>query len=203
MSHGAGEAQDSVSAKASLILAATELFATKGFTKTAVREIAEAAGVAKPTLYYYFGSKHGLGLAILKEASTILQEAIVGEMEGAAGAVEKLIAYVKAHFRACGENEALARFMYSLSFSPAEAPPGYDVIKVHEAARELLNGLVAEAVQNGVILEKCSEAAEMALMGILNIYIMDFLVLGIDIDQDQAERSVRMLLSGVGNHQDD
>ncbi len=94
VSHGGGKAEDAVSAKGSLILAATELFAKKGFTKTAVREITEAAGVAKPTLYYYFGSKHGLGLAILKEASTILQKAISREMEGAVGAVEKLIAYV-------------------------------------------------------------------------------------------------------------
>ena len=36
-----------------------------GFDATSVREIVEAAGVAKPTLYYYFGSKEGLAQALL------------------------------------------------------------------------------------------------------------------------------------------
>ena len=39
---------------------AAELFAQKGFAGTSIREIAEAAGVTKPTLYYHFGSKEGL-----------------------------------------------------------------------------------------------------------------------------------------------
>ena len=39
---------------------AAELFAAKGFAATSMREIAEAAGVTKPTLYYHFGSKDGL-----------------------------------------------------------------------------------------------------------------------------------------------
>ena len=40
--------------------AAARLFAERGYDATSVREIVEAAGVAKPTLYYYFRSKEGL-----------------------------------------------------------------------------------------------------------------------------------------------
>jgi AcrR family transcriptional regulator len=39
---------------------AAKLFASRGYDATSIREIVEAAGVAKPTLYYYFGSKEGL-----------------------------------------------------------------------------------------------------------------------------------------------
>ncbi len=39
---------------------AAELFALQGYAATSIREIAEAANVTKPTLYYHFGSKAGL-----------------------------------------------------------------------------------------------------------------------------------------------
>src|SRR5215510_9529098 len=44
---------------------AAKLFAERGYDATSVREIVEAAGVAKPTLYYYFRSKEGLAQALL------------------------------------------------------------------------------------------------------------------------------------------
>ncbi len=43
-----------------ILLAAASLFANKGYAGTAVREIVAAAGVTKPTLYYYFKNKEDL-----------------------------------------------------------------------------------------------------------------------------------------------
>ena len=40
--------------------AAIPLFARLGYGSASVRELAEAAGVTKPTLYYHFGSKEDL-----------------------------------------------------------------------------------------------------------------------------------------------
>ncbi|MFZ9886279.1 MAG: TetR/AcrR family transcriptional regulator [Myxococcota bacterium] len=47
---------------------AAELFAKKGFAGASVREIAAAAGVTKPTLYYHFGSKEGLIRDLIADA---------------------------------------------------------------------------------------------------------------------------------------
>jgi TetR/AcrR family transcriptional regulator len=43
------------------------LFARKGFESVGVNEIAEKTGLAKPSLYYHFGSKDGLLEAIIKD----------------------------------------------------------------------------------------------------------------------------------------
>ncbi|MCE1227092.1 MAG: TetR/AcrR family transcriptional regulator, partial [Geobacteraceae bacterium] len=43
-----------------LLDAALQLFSTKGYAATSVRELVEAAGVTKPVLYYYFKNKEGL-----------------------------------------------------------------------------------------------------------------------------------------------
>lgn len=42
-----------------------ELFAKKGYDAVSTLEIAQAAGITKPTMYYYFGSKEGLLSEIL------------------------------------------------------------------------------------------------------------------------------------------
>ena len=39
---------------------ALELFHARGYDAVGVQEIAETAGVTKPTLYYYFRNKRGL-----------------------------------------------------------------------------------------------------------------------------------------------
>lgn len=43
-----------------ILQCALELFYAKGYDAVGVQEIAEKAGITKPTLYYYFGSKYGL-----------------------------------------------------------------------------------------------------------------------------------------------
>jgi len=43
-----------------LLACALDLFAKRGFDAVGVQEVADAAGLKKPTLYYYFGSKSGL-----------------------------------------------------------------------------------------------------------------------------------------------
>jgi AcrR family transcriptional regulator len=46
--------------KARLLLSALSHFAAKGYDGVQVKQVAEEAGVSKPTLYYHFGSKEGL-----------------------------------------------------------------------------------------------------------------------------------------------
>ena len=43
-----------------ILQCALELFYAKGYDAVGVQEIAQKAGITKPTLYYYFGSKYGL-----------------------------------------------------------------------------------------------------------------------------------------------
>jgi TetR/AcrR family transcriptional regulator, cholesterol catabolism regulator len=48
---------------------AIDLFASNGFKGTSIRDIAKLSGGTISNIYYYFGNKEGLLLAILKQAS--------------------------------------------------------------------------------------------------------------------------------------
>ena len=53
-----------------------DLFHQKGYDAISVQEIVERAGITKPTLYYYFGSKNGLLQAILEDGFSRLRKQI-------------------------------------------------------------------------------------------------------------------------------
>ncbi len=68
-----------------IIAAATAVFTEKGFANTKLSEIAQAAGVTKGTLYYYFDGKEALFKAVIKESivpSLLLAEDAVGRYDG-------------------------------------------------------------------------------------------------------------------------
>lgn len=50
-----------------LLNVAVDLFSKKGWGTVGVQEIVDAAGVTKPTLYHYYGSKRGLLQSILEQ----------------------------------------------------------------------------------------------------------------------------------------
>ncbi|OQW31305.1 MAG: hypothetical protein A4E19_20255 [Nitrospira sp. SG-bin1] len=64
--------------QASLISAATSLFAANGFTGTTTKQIAQAAGVSEALLFKHFPTKHALYTAILEEKAQYsgLREAV-------------------------------------------------------------------------------------------------------------------------------
>ena len=60
-----------------LLDAALDLFYAKGYDAVGVQEIVDRAGVTKPTLYYYFGSKIGLLRNLLERGYNILEKGVL------------------------------------------------------------------------------------------------------------------------------
>ncbi len=60
--------------KEKLVQVAIELFSTRGFKGTSIRNIAKAMDMSISNIYYYFGNKEGLLLAVLEHSSKGLVE---------------------------------------------------------------------------------------------------------------------------------
>ena len=67
-SSGAGRTNDPARTMAEILTVATHEFADKGLSGARIDEIAAATRTSKRMIYYYFGSKDGLYLAVLEEA---------------------------------------------------------------------------------------------------------------------------------------
>src|SRR5512135_2087611 len=84
-----------------ILEAARRVFAQKGFRDTSVDEIAQAAGVAKGTVYLYYSSKEAIYTAALEDGLRRLIDDVRARMGAAAGLREKIRAFVAtklAHF---------------------------------------------------------------------------------------------------------
>lgn len=57
-----------------IVREASEVFGAAGFAATSVAEVARRAGISKPLVYQYFGSKEGLFRACLHEAGVVLAD---------------------------------------------------------------------------------------------------------------------------------
>jgi AcrR family transcriptional regulator len=75
-------AQQAELTRSAILGAARRLFAEQGYAATAVRPIAEEAGVAVQTLYTAFGSKQGLLLALVDTVREQSEAQILGERIG-------------------------------------------------------------------------------------------------------------------------
>ncbi|NKY88936.1 TetR/AcrR family transcriptional regulator [Nocardia veterana] len=61
--------------------AAIRLFSTKGFEQTSLREVADAVGITKASLYYHYASKLDLLLAIIEPIFDDMKQ-VVDELDG-------------------------------------------------------------------------------------------------------------------------
>jgi AcrR family transcriptional regulator len=55
-----------------IVAVASRVFGETGFAGTAVADVADAAGISKPLIYNYFGSKEGLYAACVRRAAEVL-----------------------------------------------------------------------------------------------------------------------------------
>lgn len=73
--------RDSAATKEAFLSAAATLFAERGFDRTTVRDIADAAGANQALLFRYFGSKEALfDAAVAHNARACLAETLPGEL---------------------------------------------------------------------------------------------------------------------------
>ena len=68
---------------------ASEIFGSEGYAATNIQVVAERAGISKPLIYNYFGSKEGLFLACLDRAGTIVADEIERIARGDAVGIER------------------------------------------------------------------------------------------------------------------
>lgn len=73
----AGE-RDPERTRAAILEAATEEFTAKGLTGARVDHIARRSGVNKRMIYYYYGDKEGLYLAVLEATYAAIRQAEIG-----------------------------------------------------------------------------------------------------------------------------
>jgi AcrR family transcriptional regulator len=148
---------------AEIMGAARDVFARKGFSETTMDDIADAAGLAKGTLYLYFKSKRDLYMAALKHGIAELNAQTVRAVDSAKGAREKIRALVSTRLAYTEDNREFCKIYYSeLGNLVHPVPTLAEFKKMYMQQVEYMTGVMEQAAAAGEI--RADSARQMALM---------------------------------------
>jgi AcrR family transcriptional regulator len=161
--------------RAQILHVALELFAGRGYGATGIQEIVDAAGISKPTLYHYFGSKRGLLAALVEEhaADFLAGLRAATTYRGNLPTTLKRVAMTYLGFAAA--QPAFYRFLLSLLFAPPESEAYAVAAPIFDEQRRLLEELFAAVARDHGNMRGRQQRYAHSFLGVLNSYA--FLVL--------------------------
>jgi AcrR family transcriptional regulator len=157
---------------AEILKAASRVFGRRGFGGATVDEIAEAAGVAKGTLYLYFPSKREIYLKVLRRGLALLIEETARNVAAAPAPADKIRAFIETRVRRAEESRDLIR-MYHSEFGyidPAHVDKEFK--NLYLAQVKTLEAVLQEAEARGLIRPLCVKAAAFTLHDMVQGLIM-------------------------------
>lgn len=158
--------------KALILNCALELFYRRGYDAVGVQEIVEAAGITKPTLYYYFGSKQGLLQALIEEKGELLLQQILEIKSRGLAFEEGLRELTRAYARFAGEEHHFYFLMLGLMYSPVENEAHKVALPFITKQYELIVGSFAEAGSYLGNMNGRQEQFAIGYLGTINCYML-------------------------------
>jgi AcrR family transcriptional regulator len=99
-------------ARARIVKSAEQLFAARGYSGAAIRDIARSARVNSAMIHYYFGNKEGLYHTILESAALEVRQKLLSEISTANSIDENLSQFVRAYAAYIFSHPDLARILH-------------------------------------------------------------------------------------------
>jgi AcrR family transcriptional regulator len=179
---------------------AAKLFAERGYDATSVREIVEAAGVAKPTLYYYFRSKEGLAHAIVTLPLNTLVNTTRQIVTTVVDPITCLEAVIEAHYAFCRDDPERTRFIYALLFGPLGSEIAADIEPCKGDLAGWFEASVRRLAEGGIIARDRMDACLLTCRGLVVTSTLSFLYHDQPLGSDLARRQVADVLDGFRIH---
>jgi len=194
----ANKIQENPVVRERLLTEALRLFTSRGYAATTVREIVAAAGVTKPVLYYYFGSKEGLYLEIMAGISQVFEQRVM-ELQILTGSVrERLLHFFTGMFTGAHENMDAVRLAYSIYFGPPQGAPFIDFNSFFDRTLEIVDTLIAEGIETGEFRSVDRSTLNWALVGSHNTILEEQVCRLVPrMDCNALVRVLSMILDGV------
>ena len=184
-----------------ILKCALHLFYTKGYDAVGVQEIAEAAGITKPTLYHYFGSKYGLLENLLDKYYSGFSQALEAAARYEGDLPLTLYRTAKTYFGLVSVNKEFYKMVMSMMYAPEQSDSykASDSIRRHQ--RELFTRLFEQAGDVVGNMNGRQEQYAVTFIGFLNHYLLYWFGNDPDnakpISDEQAFAVVHQFLHGI------
>jgi AcrR family transcriptional regulator len=174
---------------------AAELFADRGLDQTKIEEIADATGVPKATLYYYFSGKEDLLAFLLRDALAAMADAVAIAADGDGDARHRLSHVLTAQLDVMAQQPAVCRALIADLGRAGRIP---DIAQaIADAFYRPIERVLREGAQEGSLRAVDDPtAAAVAIFGAVTISGLSHLVLAGGVPVPQVVRELTDLLLG-------
>lgn len=176
---------------------ALQLFAERGYDAVGVQEISDAAGITKPTLYHYFGSKLGLLQTILNENFLTFNQVVSEACEYQGDLPATLYRLAQAYFEFARQNPLFYRFHLALWFSPPQNEAYQAALGWNTDRHLAVEKVFVRATKDHGNMAGRQHAYTTTFIGTLNTYIGMALNGYANLDADLAWKAVRQFQYGI------
>lgn len=181
-----------------LMKAALTLFTQRGYSATTVRELVEAAGVTKPALYYYFGSKEGLFLELMQTHFSRLEAVVDLQRTGEGRVRNRLMEMLDRGFAYVQKDRNFIRLMHAVYFGPPGEAPDFDFDAYHQRYHDVITKYLEKGIEQGEF--RPGNAGDMAwiILGTIEIAIEDQICRQASrIDRETLGRLLNLVFDGL------
>ena len=114
-------------ARQKILSAATKLFATQGYAKTSLAQVAKEAQVSKALIFWHFESKEGIYVAVLEEAVREHRSAVASAAARGGAASARIVRVLEAAADLAGRNRDLLLLVQAAIFGHPRGAPAFDL----------------------------------------------------------------------------
>ncbi|MRS04084.1 TetR/AcrR family transcriptional regulator [bacterium] len=183
--------------RATILDQALALFSERGYDAVGVQEICDAAGITKPTLYHYFGSKRGLLEAILELNFSELKTRLAVASNYRGDLPFTLQSVAETYFSFADEYQKFYRLQLALWFAPQESEGFKAVVVQNRFQYEMIEKIFLDAVLHHGNMRDRHQAYALTFLGTLNTYIGLGLNGFATLDVELARQAVRQFQYGI------
>lgn len=183
--------------RSNILAHALGLFAARGYDAVGVQEIAEAAGVTKPTLYHYFGSKRGLLDTLLAERFEPLYSSVEPVSRYYGDLSRNLREIVAVYFRFAERHPVFYRLLLSMYVAPPDSDSFEASYALYAKQYALVETLFKQAVTHHGNMRGRHRYYAATLLGMINTYIVLALNQAVALDDDLLYRAVHQFMHGI------
>ncbi len=180
-----------------ILACALQLFSAHGYDAVGVQEVADAAGVRKPTLYHYFGSKHGLLEALLAQYYRPLNEQVRQAAAYTGDLPLTLRGVARTFFHFANQHPTYYHLQLALWFAPLDSEPHRLVESWNLQQYQIIETLFTLAAQDHGNMKSRQRFYATSFVGLLNTYIGLALNSHAVLDEALVERTVHQFEHGI------
>lgn len=183
--------------RARILDCALRLFSERGYDAVGIQEIVDCAGVTKPTMYHYFGSKRGLLQMLLKESFGALNTRVSEAAVYQGNLTLTLERVTKTYFEIAMRQPAFYRLQLALWFAPRESDGFQVVSSLNQEQHRILETLFEKAVSDHGNMRGRHQAYAATFLGTINTYAGMGLNGYVALDDGLVHRAVHQYMHGI------